>query len=200
MSSRSGPSSERDSQAPVSDHHQQREAADDHQVAPQLVDRRERLGGVDLGDQRPFGAGNRQRPPGGERRDAAIADDLAGALDAGEGGAGGLGVNALMQHRRAVAADGVDVLVRLAAALQLGEVLVAVLVERPRAGAHETVGPDEIGLAGGAEAVLPPAPVAGHDIVDLLDRQLRDQHARSTTPWSITGAAMKAMGAPREGA
>ena len=33
VSSRKGPSSERDSQAPVSDHHQQRQAADDDEVA-----------------------------------------------------------------------------------------------------------------------------------------------------------------------
>ena len=181
MSSRSGPSSERDSQAPVNDHDQQGEAADDRQVLPQLVDRRERLRSVDLGDQRPLGAGNRKWPPGGERRDTAIAKDLASALDAGESGPGGLGHNSLMQHRCAVTADSIDVLVQLAATLQLGEVLVGVLVERPRARAHETVGPDEIGLASGAEAVLSPVSVAGHDIVDLLDRQLRDQHGDHDT-------------------
>ncbi len=43
------------------------------------------------------------------------------------------------------------------------------------------VGADEVGLAGGAESVLAPASIAGHDIVDLLDRQLRDQHADDDT-------------------
>ena len=78
------------------------------------VDRREGLGAVDLGDQRPLDAGNRERSPRGERRDAAVADDLAGTLDAGQRGPGGLGVDALMQHRRAVAANGGDLLVRRA--------------------------------------------------------------------------------------
>ncbi len=45
------------------DHHQQRDRAGDHQVLPQLVDRCERLVSVDLGDQRPFGAWNCERPP-----------------------------------------------------------------------------------------------------------------------------------------
>ena len=39
------------------------------------------------------------------------------------------------------------------------------------------VGPDEIGLARVAEPFLPPAAAAGDDVVDLLVRQLRDQHA-----------------------
>ena len=45
------------------DHHEQRQSADDHQIAAQLVDRREGLGGVDLGDERPLDAGNRERSP-----------------------------------------------------------------------------------------------------------------------------------------
>ena len=39
------------------------------------------------------------------------------------------------------------------------------------------VGAYEIGLARVAESVLPPAAAAGDDVVDLLVRQLRDQHA-----------------------
>ena len=177
MSSRSGPSSARDKPGGGGGHHQQRQSADDQQVPAQLVDRREGLGGVDLGDERPLDAGNRERSPRSERRDATVADDLARALDAGERGPGRLGVDALMQHRRPVALDGGDLLVRGAAGLELGEVVVAILVERPRAGAHQIVGPDEIGLARGAEPFLAPAAIAGHDVVDLLVRQLRDQHA-----------------------
>ena len=39
------------------------------------------------------------------------------------------------------------------------------------------VRPDEIGLARVAKPFLPPAATAGDDVVDLLVRQLRDQHA-----------------------
>ena len=39
------------------------------------------------------------------------------------------------------------------------------------------VRPHQIGLAGVAESVLPPAAAAGDDVVDFLVRQLRDQHA-----------------------
>ena len=82
-----------------------------------------------------------------------------------------------MQHRRPVALDGRNLLVRGAGGLQLGKVEVAILVEGPRAGAHQIVGPDEVGLTRGAEPFLAPAAAAGHDGVDLLVRQLRDQHA-----------------------
>ena len=121
------------------------------------------------------------------------------------------GVDALMQHRCPVALDGGDLLVRGAGGLELGEVVVAILVERPRAGAHQIVGPDEIGLARVAEPFLAPAAIAGHDVVDLLVRQLRDQHAdddalvdhrrrhegdRRAARWRIGGEILEADGRP----
>ena len=87
------------------------------------------------------------------------------------------GVDALVQHRRAVAADALDVLLRCLAAFQLFEVKVTILEEHARGGAEQVVGPDEIGLAGRPQALLPPAPAAGHDAVELVDRKLRHQLA-----------------------
>ena len=84
VSSRSGPSSERDSQAPVTITTSSAMAPTIMRSRCEPVDRREGLRGVDLGDQRPFHAGDRERPPRGERRDAAVAQDLAGALDAAQ--------------------------------------------------------------------------------------------------------------------
>ena len=87
-----------------------------------------------------------------------------------------------MQHRRPVTLDGGDLLVRDADGLELGEVVLTILVERPRAGAHQVIGSDEIGLARVAEPFLPPAATAGDDVVDLLVGQLRDQHANDDAP------------------
>ena len=39
------------------------------------------------------------------------------------------------------------------------------------------IGAYEIGLTGVAEPFLPPAATAGDNVVDLIVRQLRDQHA-----------------------
>ena len=182
------------------DHDQQREAAHDQQVALQLVDRREGLGRIDLGDQRPLDAGDRQRPPGGERRDAAIADDLAGALDAGKSGLRGIGRDALMQHRRAVAADGFDVLVRLRRPASARRNTARGVRRRP-AGRSARNDRSRSGRPRRWRRIRPGA--SG----DRRSRHCRSPRStiapparRSTRPWSITGAAMKAMGAPPEGA
>ena len=99
-----------------------------------------------------------------------IVQDLAGTLDAAERRPACRGIDPLMQHRRAVAADVLDVVLSsVPPRLDLGEVEFLVLVVGPRPGAHEEVGADEIGLAGGAEALAAPAPAAGDDVVDLLD-------------------------------
>ena len=61
------------------------------------------------------------------------------------------------------------------------------------------IGPDEIGLARVAEPFLPPAAIAGDDVVDLLVRQLRDQHADDDALVDHR-RPMKAIGAPPDGA
>ena len=143
----------------------------------QLIDWREGLRGVDLGDKGPVDTGNRQRSPRSKRRDTAVAYDLARTFDTGDCGPTRLGIDALMQHRRPVSLNGGDLLIRGTAGLEFGEVDLAILVKCPRARAHQIIGPDEIGLAGVAEPFLPPAATASDDVVDLLVQQLRDQNA-----------------------
>jgi hypothetical protein len=99
-------------------HQRQRRRPDDLKVEPQPRDRRQGLCGIDLGDQHPVDAGNMERPPGSERRDTAVSDHLAGTLDARKSGSDSDVVDLLLQHRRAIAPDGVDPLGRHAGRLQ----------------------------------------------------------------------------------
>lgn len=68
----------------------------------------------------------------------------------------------------------------------------AVFMEGLRLGPRAVVGPDEISLAGIAESVLAPTASAGHDPCAIS--------TPITAFLSMTGAAMKAIGAPPEGA
>ncbi|MCY1494574.1 hypothetical protein D9M68_284490 [compost metagenome] len=79
--------------------------ANHHQVSAQFINRREGFGAVDLGDNAPVDAGDRQRPPGRECRNAAVTDNLSSPLNPGDRSPGGGGLYALMQHGRAVALD-----------------------------------------------------------------------------------------------
>src|SRR6476620_5556060 len=82
-----------------------------------------------------------------------------------------------MQHWCPVTLDVRDLLVRSADRFEFGEVAVTVLVEGPWCRADQIVGSDEIGFTRIAEPFLSPAAIAGHDVIDLLVRQLCHQNA-----------------------
>ncbi|MCY1494573.1 hypothetical protein D9M68_284480 [compost metagenome] len=55
--------------------------------------------------------------------------------------------------------------------------MLTVFIKRSRPRANEIVRPDKVGFARRAEPLLLPAAVTGDDLVNLVVRQLRHQHA-----------------------
>ena len=158
------------------DHHEEGDRPHDQEIPLEAINRREGLRGVDLGNERPLDPGNPDRPPRSQRRNPAIADDFADTLDATDCRPGRGRVGTLVKHGRTVSLDGGDFLLGCPPCLQLGEIEIGILEVVAAARANQEIRADKVGLAGGAEAFVAPAPAAGDDGVDLLDRQFGDEH------------------------
>ena len=145
-------------------------------VAGEPAHRRQRLGPVDLGHDRPVQAGNLQRGVGQQRLGTQVTLGRDDSALPGQGEVDGGRAHRLQQH----AVADLDLPLRHgrvgAVGHHVGPVTLGVLEQLPRHRPHHPVRPGQVGLPRAAQTLRLPAPFAGHDVVDARGGELQGEN------------------------